>query len=223
MQEGVEVLAGAVDGFVLRGLTRGGLVAREFADVGEGGQHSQFCLDQFAVLGFECAAKCVVFGQNSVCVLAADVVATDHRGQCFQLCQCICAGIGPGSCCGKIELDSRSLLRDSFLTDLVDAQERCAGIDLGVDGSENLTHFARVRSANRGLHLHGFEHDQSGSGFDVVADRDRYCYHYGGSRRADYAGVVLADLVADAVDLDEIASRAHDGNDVEAAITDHQP
>ena len=85
----------------------------------------------------------------------------------------------PEVCCGKIELDSRSLLRDSFLTDLVDAQERCAGIDLGVDGSENLTHFARVRSANRGLHLHGFEHDQSGSGFDVVADRDRYCYHYG--------------------------------------------
>ncbi len=223
MQEGVEVLAGAVDGFVLRGLTRGGLVAREFADVGEGGQHSQFGLYQFAVLGFECAAKCVVLGQNSVCVLAADVVATDHRGQCFELCQRVVAGVGTGSCCRKIELDSRSLLRDSFLADLVDAQERRAGIDLRVDGSENFTHLARVRCANCGLHLHGFEYDQGGAGFDVVADRDRYSHHDGGSRCADHSGVVLADLVADAVDLDEIASRAHDGNDVEAPITDHQP
>lgn len=155
-------------------------------------------------------------------MLAADVVAADHRGQRFELRQRVAAGVGTGSCCRKIEFDARSLFGDGFVADLVDAQERCAGIDLGVDGSEDLTHLARVRSANRSLHFHGFQHDQGGAGFDVVADRDRYCDDDGGSGRTDHAGVVLADLVADAVDLDEIARRAHDGNDVEAPITDHQ-
>ena len=160
---------------------------------------------------------------QDACAAAADVETGDQSTQFVEPGQGLGAWVGVSVTRLGTELHPRRGLAVVAVTGLIDAQQCRSGVDLSVDRGEYLTHASRVRRAHGSFHLHGFEHDEGVPGFDLVADGDRQGDDDGGSRGADQTGFVLADPVADAVDLDEEAGGAGDGDDLVAAVTEDQP
>ena len=73
-----------------------------------------------------------------------------------------------------------------------------------------------------GLHLHRLEHDDRGSGLDLVADPDRGGDHEGRGRRPQHPALVAGDAVGDAVDLDQGGRSVGGGHDAVPSTTDHE-
>ena len=167
--------------------------------------------------------KVVVLRQQGACALATDVVTGDQRAKFVERC----AGLGAhvriiASRLGA-ELNSWRGFGCCTFAGLVEAQQRGARIDLTVDDGIDLTNPSRGWCAQCGLHLHAFQHDQRGTGLDLVADRDRHGDDDGRRGGADQAGFVLADPVTYAVHLDEEPGGARDGDDLEAMVAEGQP
>ena len=222
VQERVEVLTRGVDALVVAFLVHRRPVARELADVGERVEQIQLGRDQTRIVARHVGTQSLIGGQQVSRSGSADVETGDECGEFVESVQCPTLR---RTLCGIVdtaELHARCLLGDLLLTGLIDAQQCRSGVDLAVDRGQYLTHGACVGGPDGGFHLHRFEDDESLTRFDLVADGDRDGDDDGGCRCADQSGLVLRDLVADAVDLDEEVRGSGDGDHLVATVADDE-
>ncbi len=195
-------------------------VAREFAHVGERGQQRQFGANEIARL--HAAGESLVLREQRRGALGRHVVSGDQGTERVESCEGIGGEVVAESRSRRGELDALDGLGDDLFDDLVDAQQRCACVHLRVHDAEDLPDPAGERRTDSGLHLHRFENDQGLACFYLVAHGDGDRDDDGGRRGADDTGLVLADLVADPVDLDEEMRRSRDRDDVVAAAVERE-
>ena len=216
------MFAGGMDPFVGVFFVHGGAVAGEFADVGEGVEQDQFCFDDGGVVAGDCGAQLFVSGEQCSGAGGADIESGDQCGQFFQPCQRSAAGRFVAWARYGAELHAFGLGGGFLLPGLIDPQQGGTGIDLTVHRGEDFTDPARVGRADRGFHFHRLEHHQCLAGFDVVTDSDGDRDDDGGGGGTHQPGLVLADLMGDAVDLDEEMRGTGDGDHLVAAIAEDE-
>jgi hypothetical protein len=198
-------------------------VAGQLAEVGERGEQGELAVQQLRVVGGELAAGGRVLGHQLAAARGTDVVAGDeclHRRERVQRRRAVRSGR-----CG-VRAGERDPLADGLLLTVagrVQAHQRRAGVDLGVDHGQHLADPPRERRAHRGLHLHALEDDDRLAGLDLLPggrpDRDddgrRRCPHH--------ALLVTGDPVRDPVDLDQVRRGGVTGDDREALAADGEP
>ena len=107
-----------------------------------------------------------------------------------------------------------------LLDDLLQAQQRGAGLDLGADGDGEFLQAGLERRAQHRLHLHALQHDDRRAGFDLGADLQRRGDHQRRGGGADDAAFVAGDAVGDAVDFDLVHGAVGGGEQAEAFAVD---
>ena len=222
VQVGVEVLLWTVDALVRIFLGAGGPVARQLAQVSEGGEQRELLAPQLGVLR-ELVAQLAVLGDQSAGPLRAHVIAGDHGPQRVDVLTRPRRRVRRIARYGRLKVNCRSVRHGVFDDGAIEAQQRRPGVHLGVDAGKDLSHPPRARSPHRGLQLHAFEYGDRRSGFYVLAGHDVDRHHHCRRRSTNHSGLVPGDPVADAVDLDQVAGRAGHRHDVERCSTEPEP
>jgi len=222
VQIGVEVLAWTVHLLVSRALLLCGTVAREVAQVGERARDGDLGLQQVAVLQADLLENAHVVGYKCHTPSCAHVVPGDHGPKVLQHREGAELRIVGAAVVVLLEVHRRCLGHRGVALAFVQPHQRCAGVDLGVDHSEDLAHDTRSGSPYCGLHLHALEDDDRRAGLDGVAGLHAHRHHHGRRRGSDDAGVVVDDPAAGAVDDHEMAARAGDAAHVVAPPSDHE-
>ena len=144
--------------------------------------------------------------------------------RCSRACFCVPDAAASWSDASAWKLTGVASARMASVTELIQPQQRSAGVNLGVDRGKDLSHLAGLRSPHRGFHLHAFEHGQCRSRGDIVADLDVQSDHNCWRGRAHECCLVRRDPVTDALDVHEvIAGSGHRRHDVEGCSAEHEP
>ncbi len=225
LQEGVEVLAGAVDAQLRVTLLVGGLVAAELGQVGQRAEQSHLVGQHRDALGPELLADVEVVLQRALLVHRRHVVAEDDGLE---------GGPGPGralhdrlSGLGRRQVQLGGGLRGGVcllgaVRDRLELDQRGAGLDQAPGDDRQLPDLGGERCVEHRLHLHRLEHHHGCARLDLLADADGRGNDQGRGRRAEHAALVAADPVGHAVDLDQRARAVGGGDHVVAAAADDQ-
>ena len=169
VQVRVEVLARAVHRLELGLLGRRRPVARQLAQVGEGGEHLELGVQQLLVVVGQLAAHPAVLVDQPAAVLGVHVVAGDQGAERLQQRPRGGPRVGRRLVGGGREGHPGALGDRVRLAETVQPHQRRARVDLGVHPDEDLPQAAGERRPHGGLHLHALEDDDRLPGLDLVA------------------------------------------------------